>query len=155
GAPDAGDHRRHPHGVRQDAMKEEPTVVDPTMDALSWLRKRLADGCPDLVRALLERFAGELVSAEADALCGAAYGERSPERVNKRNFYRSRRWDTCAGSIDLEIPKLRAGSGRAHVALQERLLGLALERRSGSSRPRKHARIRKIPTGTAAQAIST
>src|SRR5205085_4429759 len=94
GAPDAGDHRRHPHGVRQDAMKEEPTVVDPTMDALSWLRKQLDEDCPDLVRALLERFAGELMSAEADALCGAAYGERSPERVNKQNGYRHRRWHT-------------------------------------------------------------
>ena len=52
-------------------MKEEPTVVDPTMDALDWLRKQLDEGCPDLVRALLERFAGELMSAEANALCGA------------------------------------------------------------------------------------
>jgi hypothetical protein len=48
-------------------MKEEPTVVDPTMDALEWLRKQLDEGCPDLVRALLERFAGDLMSAEADA----------------------------------------------------------------------------------------
>jgi transposase-like protein len=80
------------------------------MEAADWLRKQLHDGCPDLVRALLERFAEELMSAEADALCGAAYGERSPERVNKRNGYRHRRWDTRVGSIDLEIPKLRQGS---------------------------------------------
>jgi transposase-like protein len=96
--------------VRQDTMRRKTTVVDPRMDALAWLRKQLADECPDLARAMLERVAGELMGAEADALCGAAYGERSPERVNQRNGYRARRWDTRAGSIELEIPKLRAGS---------------------------------------------
>jgi transposase-like protein len=80
------------------------------MDALTWLRKQLTEECPDLARAMLERAASELMSAEADALCGAAYSERSPERVNSRNGYRQRRWDTRAGTIELEIPKLRAGS---------------------------------------------
>src|SRR5271169_572823 len=96
--------------VRQDTMSKETTVVDPRMDALAWLRKQLAEECPDLARAMLERAAGELMSAEADAICGAAYGRRSAERVNSRNGYRSRRWDTRAGTIELEIPKLRAGS---------------------------------------------
>jgi putative transposase len=91
-------------------MQEEPTVVDPTMDALTWLRKQLEEGCPDVVRAMLERCARELMSAEADAICGAPYGERSPERVTKRNGYRTRRWDTRAGTIELEIPKLRSGA---------------------------------------------
>jgi transposase-like protein len=91
-------------------MKEPTTMVDPRMDALTWLRKQLAEDCPDLARAMLERLAGELMGAEADALCGAGYGERSPERVNSRNGYRTRRWDTRAGTIELEIPKLRAGS---------------------------------------------
>jgi putative transposase len=85
-------------------------MVDPRMDALTWLRKQLATECPDLARALLERAAGELMGAEADALCGAPFGERSPERVNQRNGYRTRRWDTRAGTIELEIPKLRSGS---------------------------------------------
>ena len=85
-------------------------MVDPRMDALTWLRKQLAEDCPDLARAMLERIAAELMGAEADALCGAPYGERAPERVNSRNGYRARRWDTRAGTIELEIPKLRAGS---------------------------------------------
>lgn len=85
-------------------------MVDPRMDALSWLRKQITEECPDLARAMLERVAAELMSAEADALCGAGYGERSVERVNSRNGYRSRRWDTRAGTIELEIPKLRSGS---------------------------------------------
>ena len=50
------------------------------------------------------------MSAEADALCGAAYGERSDERTNQRNGYRARDWDTRAGTVQLAIPKLRHGS---------------------------------------------
>ena len=50
------------------------------------------------------------MSAEADAICGAGYGERSDERVNSRNGYRRREWDTRAGTIELAIPKLRQGS---------------------------------------------
>ena len=55
-------------------------------------------------------FAEALMSAEADGLCGASYGERSADRVNQRNGYRTRRWDTRVGSIELAIPKLRSGS---------------------------------------------
>ena len=50
------------------------------------------------------------MSAEVDAVCGAVHGERNPERVNHRNGFRTRRWDTRVGSIDLRIPKLRKGS---------------------------------------------
>ncbi len=50
------------------------------------------------------------MSAEADAVCGAGYGQRSPDRSNTRNGYRHRGWDTRAGTIDLAIPKLREGS---------------------------------------------
>jgi putative transposase len=96
--------------IDQDTMRRKTTVVDPRMDALTWLRKQLDEQCPDLARAMLERVAGELMSAEADALCGAPYRERSPERVNSRNGYRARRWDTRAGTIELEIPKLRSGT---------------------------------------------
>jgi hypothetical protein len=49
-------------------------------------------------------------SAECDAICRAAYGERSPERTNRRNGYRERAWDTRAGTIELFIPRLRQGS---------------------------------------------
>lgn len=72
--------------------------------------QELADECLDVARAILERAVAELMGAEADALCGAPYGGRSPERVNSRNGYRSRRWDTRAGTMELETPKLRTGS---------------------------------------------
>ena len=55
-------------------------------------------------------FAEALIGAEADAIRGAAYGERSQERANTRNGYRRRDRDTRAGSISLAIPKLRQGS---------------------------------------------
>ena len=50
------------------------------------------------------------MSADADNVCGAAWGERSEERTNRRNGYRERTWDTRAGTIELAIPKLRTGS---------------------------------------------
>jgi transposase-like protein len=75
------------------------------------------------VRALLEKgsdatflremigFAAErLMALETDGLCGAGHGERSAERVNQRNGYRDRDWQTRAGTVELRIPKLRRGS---------------------------------------------
>jgi len=90
------------------------------MDISSWLRKRLEEASPDLLRAMVQDFAEALMSAEADALCGAAYGERSPERVNRRNGYRERDWDTRVGSIELAVPKLREGSYFPDWLLQPR-----------------------------------
>jgi putative transposase len=86
-------------------------VVPDTMNALAWLRKHLdGEGGNDVIREMVKVFAEELMSAEADSLCGASWGERSPERVNSRNGYRARDFDTRAGSIELAIPKLRSGS---------------------------------------------
>ena len=68
------------------------------MDMSSWLRKRLEETSPDLLRVMVKDFAEALMSADADAACGAGYGERSPERVNRRNGYRERDWDTRVGS---------------------------------------------------------
>jgi transposase-like protein len=45
------------------------------------------------------------MSADADAICGAEYGTRSPDRANRRNGYRPREWDVRAGTIELAIPK--------------------------------------------------
>jgi transposase-like protein len=85
-------------------------VVEHMMDVRGWLREQLEQASPDLLRAMVKEFAEALMGAEAEALCGAGYGERSPERVNRRNGYRERDWDTRVGSIELAVPKLRAGS---------------------------------------------
>lgn len=81
------------------------------MEILDVLRNKLGGGAdPDAVRSMLQTMAERLMDADADAECGAAYGKRSPERVNQRNGYRTRQWDTRVGSIDLAVPKLRRGS---------------------------------------------
>ncbi len=84
-------------------------MADPTMPALPAVRNYLMSE-PDLLRGLVEQTVNALMSEQADALCGAGWGERSPERTNQRNGYRERRWDTRAGTIDLKLPKLREGS---------------------------------------------
>lgn len=80
------------------------------MDRLTWLRKTLENADLDVMREMLKVFAEELMGAEADALCGAGYGQRSDERVNRRNGYRERELDTRVGTIPLAVPKLREGS---------------------------------------------
>ncbi len=85
-------------------------MVVPTMDLQGWLRKQLEEASPDLLKEMVAAFAEALMGAEADALCNALYGERTPERQNQRNGYRERAFDTRVGTIDLKIPKLRHGS---------------------------------------------
>ena len=80
------------------------------MTPIEWLHKRLEDGGEDLVREMLRVLTTTLMSAEADARCGADYNTRSPDRTNRRNGYRQRPWDTRVGTIPLPIPKLREGS---------------------------------------------
>jgi putative transposase len=85
-------------------------VVGINMDALEWLRKQLDSDGDDLLREMVREFAQRLMAAEVDTLAGAGWGEVSPERVNYRNGYRRRPFDTRVGSIDLAIPKLRRDS---------------------------------------------
>ena len=80
------------------------------IDVEKLLAEQLATASPDLLRGLLSTFIAALMSAEADTLCGAGYGERSEQRTNRRNGYRHRDFDTRAGTIDVAIPKLRSGS---------------------------------------------
>ncbi len=80
----------------------------------------LASASPDLLRAMVKTFADALMSAEADALCNAEYGQVSEERVNHRNGYRPREWDTRAGTVELAVPKLRQGSYFPHWLLERR-----------------------------------
>jgi len=85
-------------------------AAGPSIDVSGWLEEQLAQASPDLLRSMVQTFAEALMGAEAEAVCGAGYGERSQERTNTRNGYRRREWDTRAGSITLAIPKLRQGS---------------------------------------------
>lgn len=83
-----------------------PSIINPA----TLLTQALGEASPDLMRSLLQTMINTLLSAEADAVCGAEYGTVSNDRVNSRNGYRSRQLDTRVGSLDLQIPKLRAGT---------------------------------------------
>ena len=75
------------------------------------MRKYLeSEGGSDLLGEMVKMAAELLMAADVDVLCDAGYGERTEDRVNSRNGHRDRRWDTRAGTIDLEVPKLRQGS---------------------------------------------
>lgn len=76
--------------------------------ALAELAEKGTDA--DLLRDMLQFVAQRLMDMDVESLCAAFYGERSPERLNSRNGYRERLWETRAGSVDLKIPKLRKGS---------------------------------------------
>jgi transposase-like protein len=80
------------------------------IDPARMLGQALTDASPDLMRHLLGTVINSLLSADADNVCGAEYGQSSPDRVNSRNGYRHRELDTRVGTIDVAIPKLRSGS---------------------------------------------
>ncbi|MFO1038567.1 MAG: IS256 family transposase [Geminicoccaceae bacterium] len=64
----------------------------------------------DLLREMIGFAAQRLMELEVGELTGAAYGEKSSERLAQRNGYRDRDWETRAGTVELRIPKLRRGS---------------------------------------------
>lgn len=76
--------------------------------ALAELAEKGADN--DLLREMIQYVAQRMMDMDVESLCAAAYAERSPERLNSRNGYRERLWETRTGSVDLKIPKLRKGS---------------------------------------------
>jgi transposase-like protein len=77
--------------------KEYAMTASPSIDLPAWMAEQLTQASPDLLRQMIQTFADALMSADADAVCGAGYGQRSTERTNTRNGYRHRGWDTRAG----------------------------------------------------------
>lgn len=92
------------------------SIIDPEQ----FLHEQLAQASPDLMRELLATFVNALVSAQADVVCGAPYGQSGPGRTNSRNGYRHRDLDTRVGTIDVAIPKLRSGTYFPEWLLQRR-----------------------------------
>ncbi|MFP5363924.1 MAG: IS256 family transposase [Thermoleophilia bacterium] len=74
------------------------------------VREVLRDEHADVIRESVRAVAQELMEAEISELIGAQHGERTEDRATHRNGYRPRRWDTRAGEIELQIPKIRQGS---------------------------------------------
>ncbi len=75
------------------------------------VRKVLREEHGDVIRESVRAVAQQIMECEVSELIGAEHGERRPEdRATHRNGYRSRRWYTRAGEIELQIPKIRQGS---------------------------------------------
>jgi transposase-like protein len=83
-------------------------MTNSKMDQLQPAVQNAADG--DFLRELIGFAAQRLMDLELEAFPGAGYGERSAERQTRHNGYRDRRWQTRAGAVDLQVPKLRQGS---------------------------------------------
>ena len=81
-----------------------------TIPPLQWLSNQIEQLDTDLLRQMLKVITEFLMGLEADQLCGAEFGQKSKDRINHRNGYRQRRWDTRVGTIPLELPRLRKGS---------------------------------------------
>ena len=62
----------------------QPTVALP----------ELAEKGPDadLLREMVQYVARRMMEMDVEGRCGAAFGERSPERAKSRNGYRDRLW---------------------------------------------------------------
>src|SRR5881227_3839292 len=92
--------------------KEAPAVAGADrMTIEEIVRKVLLDEHADVIREAAKAVAAELMELEVSELIGAERGERRPDdRATHRNGYRPRRWDTRAGEVELQIPKIRQGS---------------------------------------------
>jgi putative transposase len=82
-------------------------MTDETM-GLRGLLEKSADAT--FLREMIGFAAHRLMELDAEEACGAGHGERSADRVNQRNGYRERDWQTRVGTVELRIPKLRRGS---------------------------------------------
>jgi len=85
-------------------------MAEKSMSLDELVRKLMGDEHADVLRETLAWFVGELMEAEVAGQIGAGLHERSPERTTHRNGYRERSWQTRAGEIALQIPRLRSGT---------------------------------------------
>jgi putative transposase len=82
-------------------------MTNPMM-TLNTLIEKTSDA--DILREMIGFASQRLMEMEVGARTGADYGHKDPDRLAQRNGYRSRDWDTRAGTVELQIPKLRKGS---------------------------------------------
>ena len=95
-------------GLRLATLPQGHTAITDDKIALQDLLEKSSDA--SLLREMIGFAAQRLMALETDALYGAGHGERTAERINQRNGFRDRDWETRAGTVELRIPKLRKGS---------------------------------------------
>lgn len=108
-------------------MAAGPHSIDPT----TYLDDLLSQASPDLMRQMLQNFINQILSTQADQICGADYATVSDNRTNVRNGYRHRDLDTRVGTIDVAVPKLRTGSYFPDWLLERRTRARPPESRHG------------------------
>jgi putative transposase len=64
--------------LRKISTEKYAMTVTPSIDLPAWMTEQLSQASPDLVRSMIKTFAEALMSADADAVCGAAFGQREP-----------------------------------------------------------------------------
>jgi putative transposase len=87
-------------------MATSPHHIDPS----TYLDDLLTQASPDLMRQMLQSFINQILSTQADQICGVDYATTSQARTNTRNGHRHRDLDTRVGTVDVAVPKLRSGS---------------------------------------------
>ncbi len=85
-------------------------MTEKKVGGIALLSNILEQSQGDQLKMLLLQALNDVMNHEANTLCGAPYGARTDERVNSRNGYRQRPLETRLGTLDLAIPKLRAGT---------------------------------------------
>lgn len=82
---------------------------DLRMALVELLDKAHLDGDVDFLRDGVRVLSQALMELEVSHQLGAERHERTPQRSGQRNGYRERQWDTRVGTIDLRVPRVRAG----------------------------------------------
>jgi putative transposase len=85
---------------------------------LAELLAKAGDG--DFLRSVAEAVVQLLMEADVEGLIGAGRYERNAERQTHRNGFRDRALETRLGTLQLRIPKLRAGSSYFPAFLEPR-----------------------------------
>src|SRR5919201_2141086 len=80
------------------------------MDVTSFVGKLLEQDDVDALREGIQVLAQWIMETEVSGQIGAGLYERNSERTAYRNGYRTRRWDTRVGTVELKIPKVTAGA---------------------------------------------
>ncbi|MGA3682808.1 IS256 family transposase [Pseudomonas graminis] len=108
-------------------------MTKPTI-ALTELGEKGADA--DLLKQMIQFVAQRMMEFDVEGLCGAGFDVKSADRLNSRNGYRDRLWQTRAGDVDLKIPKLRQGSYFPGFLEPRRTAEKAMAGDSGGLHPR-------------------